>query len=87
MNGTPDGVVENALGMIKEIRGTLSEQIEKYKKLEAIAPAPAVQEIVLSRRNLEDTRMRLGVASAYLRGENPWRDRDQEIEAERQEAE
>lgn len=70
---------ETTLGQIASIRTILSDQIATAKELEKSLQPPAVQEVVLYRRDLESARMRLGVAMAYLRGEDPFRDREPEI--------
>ena len=42
-------------------------------KLKAESQPPVVQEIVLAERALEEARMRLGVARAYLAGDDPFK--------------
>lgn len=54
------------------LRQKLSKRIGQVQELEKELSPPAVQELVLVRRHLEDARMRVGVAMAYLNGDNPW---------------
>lgn len=53
-------------------REKLAKRIKEMQELEKRAIPPAVQELVLARRSLEDARMRTGVALAYLKGDDPW---------------
>lgn len=53
-------------------RGQLSAVIRVLRLAEKTATPPAVQEIVLARRDAESARMRLGVAMTYMKGEDPF---------------
>ena len=63
--GTPNA--EN----LTNLRADLAEHIKDVKKAQETCVAPAVQEVVLAVRHLEDARMRLGVALAYVNGKDP----------------
>lgn len=54
------------------LRSKLAKRIYQVQELEKQVDAPAVQELVLARRHLEDARMRVGVAMAHLKGQDPW---------------
>lgn len=56
---------------ITNLRGLIVKDIEDIKEIELVVDAPAIQEVVLARRHLEDARMRLGVALAYVTGNDP----------------
>ena len=56
---------------IVEHRELLARQINYMTITERKALPPAVQELVLARRHLEDARMRLGVALALTNGNDP----------------
>lgn len=72
----------NTINEIAILRDNLSSHINRLKELEKESAPPVVQELVLARRAAEDYRMRLGVATAYLKGQDPFRDRQAEIAAE-----
>jgi hypothetical protein len=57
---------------IESVRQELADVIAHIQALEGANQPPAVQELVLARRSTEDSRMRLGVAQAYVNGHNPW---------------
>ena len=59
-------------GKLVYTRAKLSKRIKEIQELETQSKPPVVQELVLARRHLEDARMRLGVAMALERGEDPW---------------
>lgn len=63
--GTPNA--EN----LTELRSDLAEVIKKTQKAQETMVPPGVQEVVLAVRHLEDARMRLGVALAYVNGNDP----------------
>ncbi len=63
--GTP-----NASNLV-DLREALKNVILDMKRAEETLVAPAVQEAVLARRSVEDARMRLGVALAYVNGNDP----------------
>lgn len=58
---------------INDLRAAISSFISDAKSLEPIVGVPAVQEIVIARRHLEDARMRLGVARTILEGNDPYK--------------
>lgn len=57
---------------ISEMRDLLSQVISGAKQLEKKYPFPALAEVVLARRAAEDSRLRLGVANAYLNEQEPF---------------
>lgn len=63
--GTPNA--EN----LTALREDLAKVIRDVVKAEETLVPPAVQEAVIARRALEDARMRLGVALAYVNGNDP----------------
>lgn len=65
--------------LILDVRSILATEIKRAKEVEKLLAPPAVQEMVLYRRDLEMARMRTGVALAYLKDEDPFRDRESEI--------
>lgn len=60
-------------------RAKLSKRIHELQDLEKQSKPPVVQELVLARRHLEDARMRLGVAMALERGDDPWQNGNQKV--------
>ena len=52
-------------------RGEVANLIKDMKELQKALTPPAVQEVVLAQRALEDARMRLGIAGAYVEGQDP----------------
>ena len=56
---------------IKDERRILARCITRIKEIASEATPPAVQEIVLAQRAAEDARMRLGVATAYIKEQDP----------------
>lgn len=56
---------------ITALRALIVKDIEDCGDIEAVLTPPAVQEVVLARRHLEDARMRLGVALAVVNGNDP----------------
>ncbi len=72
----------NLESRIKKQRLKLANRIHAIAEMEKEAQPPVVQELVLARRAAEDSRMRLGVALGYLRGQDPFRDREVEIKEE-----
>ena len=56
----------------------LADQIKEVQELSKGVAPPVVQEIILAQRALEDARMRLGVALAYEKDLDPFRDRPTE---------
>lgn len=65
--------MESTENLIIEARAHLATEINNLKELEKQVAPPAVQELVLARRDLESSRMRLGVALTYLKGEDPFK--------------
>lgn len=63
--GTPNA--ENLIDLRTAIASTLGD-LEKAKET---LVQPAIQEAILAQRHLEDARMRLGVALAYVNGNDP----------------
>lgn len=63
--GTPNA--ENLINL----RADLAEHIKDVQKAQETMVPPGVQEVVLAVRHLEDARMRLGVALAYVNGKDP----------------
>lgn len=57
---------------VEYVRDRLTEVIGWIGYLEKKQNPPVVQELVLARRAAEDSRMRLGVGSAYIQGFDPW---------------
>lgn len=53
------------------LRADLADHIRDVQKAQETLVPPAVQEAVLAVRHLEDARMRLGVALAYVNGNDP----------------
>lgn len=60
---------------ITELREEIGKMLTKLKTEVQTGTPPAVQELVLAQRHLEDARMRLGVADAYYKGFDPWSSR------------
>lgn len=56
---------------LENLRYDLADLICDVEKAEETCVPPAVQEVVLARRHLEDARMRLGVALAFVNGKDP----------------
>ncbi len=56
---------------IAEIRDWLTHQIQDLKQMAATRPEYGA-ELTLAQRHLEDARMRLGVALAMSRGDDPF---------------
>jgi hypothetical protein len=56
---------------LENLRADLADLIRDTQKAQETCVPPAVQEVVLAVRHLEDARMRLGVALAYVNGNNP----------------
>lgn len=67
----PEEGTENA-AKITALRNLLTKDIEDCEEIESTTVPPAVQEVVLARRALEDARMRLGVALTYVNGNQPF---------------
>ena len=63
--GTPNA--EN----LTNLRADLADLIRDVQTAQETMVAPGVQEVVLATRHLEDARMRLGVALAYVNGKDP----------------
>jgi hypothetical protein len=63
--GTP-----NAANLV-DLRVAVANVILDTQKAQETCVPPAVQEVVLAIRHLEDARMRLGVALAYVNGNDP----------------
>lgn len=61
-----------AIGNINGLRETLSDCIEDVRVVAEHVKAPAVQEVILAQRHLEDARMRLGLARTYAQGKDPF---------------
>lgn len=58
---------------IVDVRESISGLISLLKYgVEPYLTQPAIQEAILARRALEDSRMRLGVAQGYLAGHDPF---------------
>lgn len=53
------------------LRADLADHIRDVQKSQETLVPPAVQEVVLATRDLESARMRLGVALAYVNGQDP----------------
>lgn len=56
---------------LADLRVDLADVIRDVQKAQETCVPPAVQEVVLAVRHLEDARMRLGVALAYVNGNDP----------------
>ena len=56
---------------LENLRADLADLIRDTQKAQETCVPPAVQEVVLAVRHLEDARMRLGVALAYVNGKDP----------------
>ena len=67
--GAEEGT-DNAENLVA-IRADLADHIRDVQKAQETCVPPAVQEVVLAIRHLEDARMRLGVALAYVNGNDP----------------
>ena len=67
----PEEGTENAKNL-QSLRSALTKDIQDCEKIETTCVPPAVQEVVLARRALEDARMRLGVALTYVNGKQPF---------------
>lgn len=67
----PEEGTDNAERLIA-LRNLLTKDIDDCEDLEKTCVPPAVQEVVLARRALEDARMRLGVALTYVNGKQPF---------------
>lgn len=59
---------------IVELRARTSALLEDLGNYQMGIGAPVIQELILAQRHLEDARMRLGVAMALEKGQNPWAD-------------
>jgi len=57
---------------LETTREVLGQRVIHAKEVEALSRPPIVQELVLARRDMENARMRLGVALAMLKGHDPW---------------
>ena len=66
----PEEGTPNAANLA-DLREALKNVILDAQKAQETCVPPAVQEVVLAVRHLEDARMRLGVALAYVNGNNP----------------
>lgn len=60
-----------AISSINSLRESIADSIEEVKAITEYVKPPAVQEIVLAQRHLEDARMRLGLARTYVEGKDP----------------
>lgn len=67
--GAEEGT-DNAENLVN-LRADLAEHIKDVRKAQETLVPPAVQEVVIATRSLEDARMRLGVALAYVNGKDP----------------
>lgn len=56
---------------LENLRVDLADLIRDTQKAQETCVPPAVQEVVLAVRHLEDARMRLGVALTYVNGNDP----------------
>jgi len=66
-----EDVTEQNAGNLLTLRSELKEILGHLNITEQTLSTPAVQEVVIARRAVEDARMRLGVALAYVSGKDP----------------
>lgn len=57
---------------INSLRETLTDAIQEIRAMESVAKVPAIQELVLAKRDIESARMRLGLARTYVEGKDPF---------------
>jgi plasmid replication initiation protein len=67
--GAEEGT-DNA-AVLADLREAVANVIRDTQSAQAKLVPPAVQEVVLATRDLESARMRLGVALAYVNGQDP----------------
>lgn len=67
--GAEEGT-DNAATLV-ELRSTAADLIRSTQKAQETLVPPAVQEVVLATRAFEEGRQRLGVALAYVNGQDP----------------
>lgn len=58
---------ELAIEKIEVYRDDFRDYEAQLKELETLVAPPALQEVVLARRDLESSRMRLGMALGYVK--------------------
>lgn len=56
---------------LEDLRVSIANVLGDLEKAKETLVQPAIQEAVLAQRHLEDARMRLGVALAYVNGNDP----------------